>query len=91
MLIDGNTLRKIREVYRLSRDEMGALLGVSGRFIHYVERGERNLPRERAEMLADELALTPEKLARILAIHDEMKSSARLSVIRQHLARVAVG
>lgn len=71
MMIDSDKLRKIRAVYRLSREEVGAMMGVSSRFISYVERGDRKLPEERAERLTRALSLTPEKLARVLAIYEE--------------------
>lgn len=71
MHIDGEQLRKIRTVYRMSFEEFGALLGVSGRFIHYVEKGERLFPEARQRLLITELDLTPEKLMKIESIYDE--------------------
>lgn len=71
MLIEGETLRKVREVYRMNREEFGALMGVTGRFVSYVEAGDRKLPQYRADILAHEIGLTPEKLTRLLAIYDE--------------------
>lgn len=70
-MVDAEQLAKIRQVYRLSCEEMGALIGVTGRFISFVERGERNLPKARADVLTEELDLTPEKIGRILAIYEE--------------------
>ncbi|MFD2332260.1 XRE family transcriptional regulator [Cohnella sp. GCM10020058] len=72
-IVNGDNLGKIRMFYRLSCDEIGALMDVSGRFVSYVERGERILPEYRAMRLEDELGLTPEKLTRILAIQKSGK------------------
>lgn len=55
----------------MSLEEFGTLLGVSGRFILYVERGERLFPEERQRLLVSELNLTPEKLSKIESIYDE--------------------
>lgn len=71
MLIEGETLRKIREVYRMTREDFGAIIGVTGRFVSYVEAGDRKLPQYRADILVRAIDLTPEKLTRLLAIYDE--------------------
>lgn len=71
MMIDGVTLRKLREVYRSTREDFGALMNVTGRFVSYVESGDRKLPQYRADMLARELELTPDKLARLMAVYEE--------------------
>ncbi|WP_244869271.1 helix-turn-helix domain-containing protein [Paenibacillus lactis] len=70
-MIDGSTFRKLREVYRMTREDFGALMNVTGRFVSYVESGDRKLPQHRADMLVRELDLTPEKLARLMAIYNE--------------------
>lgn len=77
MVIDGEKLRKLRHVYRLSCEEMGALMNVSGRFISYVERGDRKLPKERADRLAAKLALDDTKLVRILSLYDEFAKNVK--------------
>lgn len=71
MMIDGVTLRKLREVYRSTREDFGALMNVTGRFVSYVESGDRKLPQYRADMLVRELELTPGKLARLMAVYEE--------------------
>jgi len=76
-IVNGNNLRTIRTVYRLSREELGALMDVSGRFVAFVERGDRTLPQKRAELLAHKLALTPEKLARITEIYERSRNIDR--------------
>lgn len=71
MMIDGVTLRKLREVYRSTREDFGVLMNVTGRFVSYVESGDRKLPQYRADMLVRELELTPDKLARLMAVYEE--------------------
>lgn len=71
MMIDGVTLRKLREVYRSTREDFGALMNVTGRFVSYVESGDRKLPQYRADMLVRELELTPDKLARLMTVYEE--------------------
>lgn len=71
MMIDGVTLRKLREVYRSTREDFGALMNVTGRFVSYVESGDRKLPQYRADMLVRELELTPDKLERLMTVYEE--------------------
>lgn len=71
MDISGDQLYKIRKVYGLSREEIGALIGVSGRFISFIEKDERLFPTTRRDMLVSELELTVSKLARINEIYEE--------------------
>jgi hypothetical protein len=70
-IVNESNIGRIRAIYRLSCEEAGALMDVSGRFVSFVERGARNLPKNRADMLERRLALTPDKLARLLATYDE--------------------
>jgi transcriptional regulator with XRE-family HTH domain len=72
-IVNEGNLALIRAVYRLSCEELGALMGVSGRFISHIERGSRNLPQARADRLSEELALTPDKLARLTAVYEETR------------------
>jgi transcriptional regulator with XRE-family HTH domain len=72
-IVNERNIALIRTVYRLSCAELGALMGVSGRFVSYIERGAKNLPRERAEQLARELDLTPSKLERLITHYEETK------------------
>lgn len=76
MELNGEQLFKIRKVFRLSCEEMGALMNVSGRFVSYVERGQRDLPTTRTAMLTRELDLTPEKVTRLLDIYAETELAA---------------
>lgn len=76
MVIDGITFYKLRKVYRMSCEEFGALMDVTGRFVRFVESGDRKLPQNRADILVRELELTPDKLARLLAIYDETTINA---------------
>lgn len=76
MLIEGETLRKIREVYRMTREDFGAIMGVTGRFVSYVESGARKMPQYRSDILVRAIDLTPDKLARLLAIYDETTINA---------------
>lgn len=75
-LINENNLADVRQFYRLSCEEFGALMDVSGRFVSYVERGARNLPDSRAKQLERELSLTPQKLTQILGHVEKKRSSA---------------
>ncbi|MHA7964957.1 helix-turn-helix domain-containing protein [Paenibacillus sp. CAU 1782] len=72
-IVNERNIAHIRAVYRLSCAEFGALMGVSGRFVSYIERGEKNLPRDRAEQLVRELSLTPSKLERLFTHYEETK------------------
>jgi plasmid maintenance system antidote protein VapI len=86
MLINEVTLRKIREVYRLSCDEVGALLDVSGRYVNYIENGERRLTEQLVGKLITELELTDDKLARIISIYDtEQQARAKSPTYRSSL------
>ncbi|RED57178.1 hypothetical protein DFP95_11192 [Cohnella lupini] len=76
-VVNERNLATIREVYRLSCEDVGALMGVSGRFVSYVEQGARNLPTYRADLLAKELALTHEKVTRLTEIYEMARSSER--------------
>lgn len=68
-IINESNIGIIRNIYRLSCEELGALMGVSGRFVSFIERGARNLPKRRAEMLDEQLRMSEEKLARLLAVY----------------------
>lgn len=70
-LINAGNIGKIRKIYRLTLEDMGALIGVSGVFISYVERGHRNLSSVKAIALQRELDLTPDKLERLIKAYDE--------------------
>ncbi|MEK6993455.1 helix-turn-helix transcriptional regulator [Paenibacillus sp. FSL K6-1566] len=71
MTITADTMFKLRKVYRLSQAEIGAMCGVSDAFINQIERGKRSLSDRIKHGLIREFELTPEKLARVLAIYEE--------------------
>lgn len=70
-LINAGNIGKIRKIYRLTLEDMGALIDVSGVFISYVERGHRNLSSVKAIALQRELDLTPDKLERLIEAYEE--------------------
>ncbi len=72
MRIEGSTLYKIRRTYRLTLMEVGLLADVSAAYIHQIENGKRPASDSVSEKLAEELDLTPDKLARILSIYDSL-------------------
>ncbi|MCM3032829.1 helix-turn-helix domain-containing protein [Niallia sp. MER 6] len=71
MYLTADEFYKIRKVYRLTQTEVGALCEVSPAYINMIEKGSRNLSERVKRRLITELKLTPEKLARILAIYEE--------------------
>lgn len=76
-IVNGDNIEMIRQIYRLSREEFGALIGVSARFVSLVEHKERKLPETRALLAEKELGLTPDKLARIYDIYQETQVSPK--------------
>lgn len=71
MNITSEQFCKIKAVYRLTNEEMGALLGITGPQVSRIINGRRRLTADVAQRLAVELQLTPAKLARILEVYDE--------------------
>lgn len=71
MRITADEARLIREVYRLTLEDMAALCDVSISLISKVENGHRKLSDRLQQRLVNEFELTPDKLARILAIYNE--------------------
>ncbi|GED14420.1 hypothetical protein TS65_09340 [Aneurinibacillus migulanus] len=71
MMINAETLYQIRFVYRLSLDELGALIGVSKSHLHRVEKGERPLSDRLRQSLIEALELNESKLQRITDIYYE--------------------
>jgi len=71
MQITPETLSKVRKVYRLTQAEIGALCDVSDAYINMIERGKRPVSDRLRNKLIDELAMTPDKLARILENYEE--------------------
>ncbi|MFR9710269.1 helix-turn-helix domain-containing protein [Paenibacillus sp. MB22_1] len=88
--ITRSELYKIRKALGLTLDEMGALINVSGPQLHYIERGNRRLKTEHIALLTRELDLTPERLARLLAVYDAEESADTLKERARHkLAKIA--
>lgn len=79
-VINSDTVRIVRSVYGLSCNEMGALIGVSGRMVSYIESGERSLTPSVRTALSEEFSLTPEKLDRIFAVYSEFKPKGAAAV-----------
>lgn len=77
MMIDSDMLRKIRKIYRLTLDEMAALLRVSKSHLCRIEKNERALTPTIRGHLVSELHLTPVKLAEILRLYDEFSVGGR--------------
>lgn len=90
-MITADNLRKIRLVYRLSQAEFGALAGVSASYINQVERGKCCLSDRVRRALTDELEMTPDKLAQILRLYDEMNNGTkRLEADGRYLRRLCI-
>lgn len=75
MRLTADDIYKIRKVYRLTQAELGALLGVTASYINQIEHRQKPVTQRIAERLTHELALTPAKLAMLLAIYDEYDGS----------------
>lgn len=71
MVITADTMKKLRKVHRLTQAELGARCGVSDVFINRIERGKKNVSEKVSRAIIAEFELTPDKLARMLAIYDE--------------------
>ena len=56
--IDAVTLRKLREIKRLSRKEAGVLLGIGYKSIEKIENGRTNLKKSRIEQIIGTYGLT---------------------------------
>ena len=56
--IDAVTLRKLREIKRLSRKEAGVLLGIGHKTIEKIENGKTNLKKPRIEQITGAYGLT---------------------------------
>lgn len=76
MHLNAEKFRKIKEVYRLTNDEMGALLGITGAQVSRIINGERTLTKQVARKVEQEFKLTPAKLERILEVWDEFNKEA---------------
>ena len=69
----GQRLRAYRMDKKLSQEELGAILGISGPAVFYIEQG-RNLSYERAVQIAALLGVTVDDLPKGEAEHAATKS-----------------
>lgn len=84
MTITPETLRIIRQVYRLTLEEMAAVLDTSTAGVWRLEHSERPITADIAALIKAEFELTPEKLARVLEIYEETggRAARRVRVMR---------
>jgi transcriptional regulator with XRE-family HTH domain len=71
MNLTADEFYKIRKVYRLTQEDVGALCNVSTSYINMIEKNKRKLTERVGRRLVEELQLTPDKLTCILAIYNE--------------------
>lgn len=71
MQLSANDFYKVRWYFRLTQEDMAAVCNVSSAQISRIENGRRNLTERVKRRLISKLQLTPEKLARILALYEE--------------------
>ena len=71
MQLTADDFRKIKEVYRMTNEEMGAVLGISPQHVGRIINGRRNLTQRVANRVIERFDLTPDKLERIYAAYDE--------------------
>ena len=77
MTITPETLRIIRQVYRLTLDDMAALLDTSKAGVWRIEHDERPLTADMIAAAKREFELTDAKLARIYGIYEETGARSR--------------
>ncbi|MDD4977780.1 MAG: helix-turn-helix transcriptional regulator [Gallionella sp.] len=58
----GNRVRYLRQMCKISQEELASLSGIDRTYIGGVERGERNLGLLNIKKLADALGVTPKDL-----------------------------
>lgn len=69
--ITKDTVRKVRKVYRLTLEDMAAIIGISTSYVWRIEHGERPLTANITAKFREEFELTTEKLARLTEIYEE--------------------
>jgi transcriptional regulator with XRE-family HTH domain len=72
ILIDGETLRKVRIALKLTQDEVGALCGVTNAMVNKVERGKYPITERILAAVNREFTLTRESLAVYLTEYDRI-------------------
>jgi transcriptional regulator with XRE-family HTH domain len=80
MTITPETIRIIREVYRLTIQDMAALLNISTASMWRIEHGLKPINAEIIEALKMEFELTPEKLAWIYSTYEATGGSSNKRV-----------
>lgn len=78
-----NPIREARRRLHLTREQLGAILGCSGRFVSYFETGARPVPPEYGPKLREVLGLVDGELWR--ALNFRRKSPLALQKTRRPL------
>ncbi len=73
--ISNDTIRKLKDVYRLSNAEMGYLTDLSQEYIRKLTVDERRVTPRVAQRIIDAFELDAEKLAKIYEIYEEYRIS----------------
>lgn len=71
-----NPIREARRRLKMTRERLGEILGVSGRFVSYMETGAKQVPPEYGPKLRDALGLTDGEVWRVM--HFRRKSPLAL-------------
>lgn len=71
MKVTPEMLRILRQVYRLTLEDMADLLDLSTAGVWRIEHGERPLTANDIAKIKKEFELTPDKYARVLEIYSE--------------------
>ncbi|MFD2672792.1 hypothetical protein [Marinicrinis sediminis] len=87
MKITPNTIRIIRRVYRLTLEDMAAILNTSAAGMWRIEHDQRPLTADMVAKIKIELELTPAKLQRILEIYNELeRNPTRMELARRKIS-----
>jgi predicted transcriptional regulator len=70
---------KLRRMFGLSQEGIGALAGVSGALICQIEAGKKPLTDRVSTAIVDELELTPDKFSRLLTSYEEFSLTSQMS------------
>jgi transcriptional regulator with XRE-family HTH domain len=71
--LTNDQFRMMRSVYKLSMKEWGNLLDISDTYVNLIEKNKRRLTERVVQRLVNELELTENKLAQILAIYEKFQ------------------
>jgi len=61
-MVDGKEIERLRTLKGWTQDELGEKVGVSGRFIGYLEKGTRKTDTDKIKLIADELGVLVDDL-----------------------------